>query len=356
VLKRRLGRTDFKASVVGFGGIPIASRSRDEAVKVVKRAIEMGVNFIDTARSYGDSEDKIGEAIRGRRQELFISTKSHYRTGTDVRDSIEESLRRLAVDKVDIIFMHGVDAEADLDGRLGAGVLDAMKEARAAGKVDYIGISGHNNKLLVKAIRTGEFDAIIASYNLTNDHADRELFPLAQELDVGVIVMKPLVGGYLAVPREAVEFKVEDKATSTAEAALRFVLSNPYISTAIPGMWTVEEVEEDVPLGYVAHEMHAGEAEELQERAQKVGYTFCQGCGYCIPECPEGIDPQGVFRLLVFYEQYGMKEWAVQKYREQHEARVALCTECQSCIDVCPAQLDIPAKLKEAAAILGSKG
>ncbi len=355
MLKRRLGRTNFETSVVGFGGIPILHRPKEEAVKVVRRAIEMGVNFIDTANSYGDSENKIGEAIKGIREQLFISTKSQFRTGKEVKESIEESLRRLAIEKIDIIFIHSVDSEEELEHRLKEGVLETMKEARQAGKVDYIGISGHNNKVLVKAIKTGEFDAIIATYNLTNDDGNRELFPLTRELDVGVIVMKPLVGGYLAVPPEAVQFRVEDKATSTAEASLRFVLSNPYITTVIPGMGTIEEVEEDVPLGYIPQKMQPSEVKELQERAKEVGYTFCQGCGYCLSKCPQGIDIQGVFRLLVFHQQYGMKEWSERVYHENHEARVSLCDECQSCMEVCPTQLDIPAKLREATAILESR-
>jgi len=355
VLKRRLGRTNFEASVVGFGGIPIQRQPREGAVRVVRRAIELGVNFIDTARSYSDSEDKIGEAIKGMREQLFISTKSHFRTKGEVKSNIEESLRRLAIDKLDLIFIHGVDSEEELEHRLKMGVLEAMKEAREAGMVDYIGISGHQNDVLTRAIKSGEFDAIIATYNLTNDDADRELFPLARELDVGVIVMKPLGGGYLAVPPEAIQFSVADKATSTAEASLRFVLTNPYITTVIPGMGKIQEVEEDVPLGYIPQSMLLEEIKGLQQRAKEIGFTFCQGCGYCLPVCPQGIWIQDVFRLLVFHEQYGMREWAKTLYREQHEALVALCDECESCVEVCPAQLDIPAKLKEAAAILGSK-
>lgn len=355
MLKRRLGRTDFKASVVGFGGIPIRRQPKEKAVRVVRRAIELGVNFIDTARSYGDSEDKIGEAIKGIREGLFISTKSHFRTNREVKNSIEESLRRLAIDKIDLMFIHGVDSDEELEYRLKMGVLEVMKEAREAGKVDYIGISGHRNDVLTRAIKTGAFDAIIATYNLTNYDGDRELFPLARELDVGVIVMKPLGGGYLAVPPEAVQFKVADRATNTAEASLKFALSNPYVTTVIPGMGTIEEVEEDVPMGYVPQRMPLEEIEELQERAKEVGFTFCEGCGYCWPLCPKGIAIQDVFRLLVFHEQYGMKEWAETVYREDHEALVAGCDECESCMEVCPAQLDIPAKLREAAAILGSK-
>ncbi len=341
--------------MVGFGGIPIQYQPREEAVRVVRRAIELGVNFIDTAHSYGDSEDKIGAAIKGIREKLFISTKTHFRTKSEVKRSIEESLHRLAIDKIDLIFIHGVDSDEELEHRLKMGVLEAMKEARETAKVDYIGISGHQNDVLVRAIKTGEFDVVMATYNISNDDGGRELFPLAWDLDVGVAVMKPLGGGYLAVPPEMVQFKVADRATSTAEASLRFVLSNPYITTVIPGMGKIKEVEEDVPLGSVPQRMPPSEVKGLQARAKEVGFTFCQGCGYCPPLCPQGIRIDEVFRLLVFHEQYGMREWAKIVYQESHEAEVALCDECRSCVEICPAQLDIPAKLKEASAILGSK-
>ena len=355
MLRRRLGRTNFEVSIVGFGGIPIARRTRSKAIRIVQRAIELGVNFIDTARSYGDSEDKIGEAIKGYRDKLFIATKSHYRTKKEVVDSIRESMRRLQLDKLDLIQMHSVDDNDLLEECLGkGGVYEAMHEARQAGLVDFIGISGHKNEVLVKAVKTGMFDTVLASYNLTNDDAAKELFPLAKELDIGVIVMKPLGGGALAIPPEAERFQVADRAIASAEAALRFVLSNPHISTAIPGMGTLREVEDDVLLGYTPQVMSLADAEQLQRRARKVGFTFCQGCGYCLPQCPEGIDIPEVFKLQVLYQQYGMINYAHDAYRESYEMKVAQCTECRACTERCPAELDIPELLKKARLILGS--
>lgn len=354
MLKRRLGRTNFEASVVGFGGIPIQRRGWDEAVAVVQRALEMGVNYIDTARAYQDSEDKIGGAIKGCRDRLFIATKTVQRLREGAVEHIDESLRRLGTDYVDLLFIHGVDSEADLSRFLGSGgALEAFKEAQMAGKVRYIGISGHQNPVLVSAIKTGVFDVILASYNLTNTDADNELFPLAKELDIGISVMKSIAGGALGVPPEAVQFQVADRAVTTAEAALRFVLSNPQIHTVIPGMGKFSEVEANVPLGYVPQSMDSLEVSVLHEKASGLGLTFCQGCGYCVPECPEEINIPEVLRLQAFHDQYGMTGYAKATYRNRYAEKVDLCTECQACTERCPAQLDIPELLKKAKVTLG---
>ena len=353
LLKRRLGRTGFEASVIGFGGGPYIRPTWKEGVKAVRRAIELGVNLVDTARNYVDSEAIIGEAIQGARDRLFISTKSHFRSKEEVAKSIGQSLRELKVEKIDLIHLHMVDSEDDLKRCLAkGGPFDAMREARKAGKVDYIGISGHQCEVLVKALKTGEFDAVIVTYNLINDEAEHELLPLAREMDVGVLAMKPLDGGLLTIPREAAQFKVADRATSTAEAALQFVLSNPGISTVLVGMLSVAEVEEDVPMGFVRQEMPPKEKSVLQERAKSMVYTFCQGCGYCLPLCPEGIDIPRVFKLQVLLEQYGMEDYARSTYKEAFQAQVKKCTECQSCMERCPSQLDIPNLLKQSDSLL----
>ncbi|RLC70164.1 MAG: hypothetical protein DRI26_07665, partial [Chloroflexi bacterium] len=273
----------------------------------------------------------------------------------EVARSIDESLRQLQVEKIDIIHLHSVDREDDLKACLArGGPLEAIKEARKAGKVDFIGISSHQNDILLKAIKTGEFDVIIASYNLVNDDADEELFPLAHELDVGIMAMKPLDGGFLAIPPEAVQFRAGDRATTTAEAALRFALSNPLIATVLVGMVSVAEVEQDVPLGYVAQEMAPAEKRLLSERAKGMVYTFCQGCGYCLPLCPKGIDIPRIFKLQVLLEQYGMEDYAKTTYREVFKPWADQCDECESCMERCPSQLEIPALLKKADALLTS--
>ncbi|MFC1983560.1 aldo/keto reductase [Chloroflexota bacterium] len=354
MLKRRLGRTNFEASVVGFGGIPIQHRSREEAVAIVRRALEMGVNYIDTARAYHDSEDKIGAAIKECRDQVFVSTKTMQRSKREAAADIDESLHHLKTEYIDLLFSHGVDTESDLNRFLGSGgAIEAFKEAQIAGEVRYIGISGHRNPVLISAIQTGVFDVIMASYNLTNTDADSELFPLAQKLDIGVLIMKPLAGGSLAVPPEAIRFRAAERAVTTAETALRFVLINPLIHTVVPGMGRLSELEANVPLGNVPQSMGTEEIALLLEKARGLGSTFCQGCNYCVSECPQEINIPEVFRLLAFHEQYGMTGYARAVFQSQHENRVSQCTECQSCMERCPAQLEIPQLLEKAKITLG---
>ncbi|MFC2007716.1 aldo/keto reductase [Chloroflexota bacterium] len=355
MLKRRLGRTNFQASVVGLGGIPIQFEDRDTAIAVVRRAMEMGINYIDTARVYGDSEIKIGAAVKGHRDELFITTKSMRRSREEARRQFEESFQHLDMDYIDLLFAHGVDTEEDLARVLSPeGAVAAFREAQDAGKVRYLGISGHNNPVLVSALKTGIFDVVLASYNLTNTDADNELFPLARELDIGISVMKPLAGGALGVPPEAVQFQVADRAISTAEAALRFVLSNPLVHTVIPGMGSLSELEANVPFGYAPQNMDPREATAHQEKAKELGFTFCQGCGYCLPECPEGINIAEVFRLQTFHDQYGLTNYARDSFRRnRHADKVEQCTACGACMLHCPAQLEIPELLEKAKATLG---
>ncbi|MDH5461021.1 MAG: aldo/keto reductase, partial [Candidatus Bathyarchaeota archaeon] len=146
--KRRLGRTGLQVSAIGFGGIPIIALSRKEAEKVVRHAFEKGINYFDTARAYGDSEDKIGAALKDVRDDVVIATKTHQRTKEEAaRAGLKQSLRNLQTDRIDIVQLHGIDSEEMLEKAMGAeGSLAALEEAKKDGKIDYIGLSGHNSR------------------------------------------------------------------------------------------------------------------------------------------------------------------------------------------------------------------
>jgi hypothetical protein len=349
MLKRRLGRTDFEASVIGFGCGPYVRPTREEGVKALRRAIQLGVNLIDTARSYGDSEAIIAEALKDVGHKVFVATKSRLGTGEEVARSIEESLRQLQVSKLDLIQMHGVDREEDLTARLApGGDLEAMKRARESGKVDFIGISGHRPEVLAKAIKTGEFDVVTTPYNLLNCGADYSLFPLAEELDIGILAIKPLDARSLAVPREMIEFELNGRATSVAEAALRFALANRRITSVVVGMTNVAEVEANVPLGYEVQSLSPEQQARLKEQARMAAHTSCDGCARCAEICPYSIDIVRVFKQQVLARHYGMKEYARAAYKEVSRPQVQMCTSCQLCIENCPSQLDIPALLRKA--------
>ena len=191
--KRRLGRTNLQVSIVGFGGTWISELAVPEAVAVVKRAFDLGMNYFDTAKLDGDSEEKIGCALQDVRDQCIIATKTGSRSKKESIEDVKCSLKRLKTDKLDIIQLHGIDDEKTLSKAMSAdGPLQTCKEARKQGLVDFIGITGHKPRVLVKAVESGEFDTVLVSLNFVTRQALEELLPTAKAHDVGVVVMKPL--------------------------------------------------------------------------------------------------------------------------------------------------------------------
>lgn len=329
---RRLGKTEWMVSLVGMGGIPIQKISFAAAEKVVWAAIEAGINFFDTARAYTDSEEKLGRVF-GRypqRQKLFIATKSPALTRDEILKDIEKSLKNLQVDYIDLYQLHNVKEQQALDQVLGPqGAVEGLLEAQERGLVKYLGITGHVPQVLVKAIKTGLFATVQFPFNAVETGALRELLPLAQELDLGCIVMKPLAGGALTDP----------------ELALRFLFQYP-VSTVIPGMNSLEQVAQNVKIGNSPRELTPEEQKKLQQEVDSLGKTFCRRCEYCLP-CPQKINIPTIFLLDGYYTRYGLKDWARQRYAGL-EKRAADCIQCGSCEERCPYNLPIRSMLKEA--------
>ncbi|MCL1977937.1 MAG: aldo/keto reductase [Candidatus Bathyarchaeota archaeon] len=191
--KRRLGRTNLQVSIVGFGGTWISEIDKSTAVDVVRRAFESGINYFDTARWDGDSEEKIGCALKDVHDQCIIATKTGSRTKKESLEDLRNSLRLLQIDHVDIIQLHGIDDEKTLNAAMGPdGVLQTCKEAQKEGLTDFIGITGHKPQVLTTAVKTGEFDMVLVPLNVVTRQAEEALLPAAKDLDVGVIAMKPL--------------------------------------------------------------------------------------------------------------------------------------------------------------------
>lgn len=337
--KRRLGRTELEVRVLGLGGIPVRDRKWDEAIAVVQAALEHGLNFIDTARGYGDSEKKIGTALEaaGCRRQVYVATKTPERKAAGAKAEVDRSLRELQTDYIDIYQLHGVDERENLEQVLAAdGALAGLKEVRQEGKVRFIGITGHDPKLLREAIMTGEFDTVMVPVNILDRFifaAEEKLLPLARELDVGIIAMKPLAGGVIKEPTQA----------------LRYTLSQA-VDVVIPGMGSVQEVRQNVEVAAGFAPLTEAEFEGLVREAQALGTEVCRQCGYCLP-CPEGIDIRQVFRLEGMYERYERGEEARGLYKEL-AVKADACRKCGVCEGRCPYRLPIREKLKRAASRL----
>lgn len=334
--RRRLGRTELKVSALGLGGIPVRDREWEDAVRVIWAALEHGLDFIDTARAYGDSEGKIGTALAeaGKRRQVYLATKTPERQAAGARADVDRSLKELQTDCIDIYQLHGVDEQKDLKQVLApGGALAALKKAQREGKVRFIGITGHDPKLLQEAIRTGEFDTVMVPVNILDRFifaAEETLLPVARELDVGIIAMKPLAGGVIKEPAQA----------------LRYTLSQT-VDVAIPGMGSVRELEENVGVATEFTPLTEAELSALVGEAQALGTKVCRQCGYCLP-CPEGIDIRQVFRLEGMYERYERGQEARGLYREL-AVKADACKRCGVCEGRCPYRLPIREKLVQAA-------
>jgi predicted aldo/keto reductase-like oxidoreductase len=354
--KRRFGRTSLQVSIVGFGGTWISEISMDEAKKVVRRAFELGINYFDTAKLDGDSEEKIGAALEDVRDECIIATKTGSRTSGESLADIKSSLQRLKTDRLDLIQLHGIDDVETLRKAMASdGSLETCKEARSKGLVDFIGISSHKPRVLVKAIETNEFDTILVPLNIVTRQALEELIPLAKDSDIGVAVMKPLSAKTskiitclytpsLSLLSDEPELKCllgQDK-ISMVRNALGFILTQD-VSTTIPGLRSVEEVEAAAAVGV---EYKGLTKDEENHFRAELGRSYCRDCGLCLP-CPQNLDMAAILRFHTLSDVYGLKNWAKKLY-EGLEVKVDNCTKCGECEPRCPYELPIISMLQKA--------
>jgi predicted aldo/keto reductase-like oxidoreductase len=266
--------------------------------------------------------------------------------------------------------LHGIDTEETLkQATASEGSLAALETAKAEGKVDYIGITGHNPWLLTKAIKTGKFDTVLVPLNVLDRRASEELIPAAQELDVGVVAMKPLggCGAPLQYPQWGTRFlgKPEQdwpdpsefvqlfgrEGKERAERSLRFVLAHN-VATTVPGMRSQGEVD---------YAVATAEGFSYPTDEEKTEYQFgnlppepyCRECGMCTP-CPDGIKIPTVLRWKTYHSFYGIKKWTIEQYLKL-SSRVDSCSECQECEKKCPFSLPVTRMLKEAEMTLSSR-
>ncbi|MDD3706571.1 MAG: aldo/keto reductase [Clostridiaceae bacterium] len=317
-----LGKTGLKVSKISLGGIPLQQLNQEDANKLIEKALECGINFIDTARGYTISESLIGEALPGKRQQVFLATKSMTRDKEGFKRDIEISLNNLKTDYIDLYQFHNIPNLQEFEKVMAkGGALEAMLEYKDKGIINNIGITGHYLEVLEKAIEYDVFDTIQYPYNAVETQGS-ELFIKAHEKNLGVIAMKPLAGG----------------AISNTKAALKFILQNQNISCAIPGMCSIEQLTDNVK---AIDEMPLSkeEMEALSKEASELGEHFCRRCGYCKP-CPKGIDIPSVFVLEGYWNRYNLMEWAKDRYDSQ-TSKAGDCEKCGLCETKCPYNLPI---------------
>ena len=330
---RTLGKTGMKISRLGLGGIPIQRVDAEQAKALLHQLKANGVNFVDTARGYTVSEEYLGYALEGIREDFVIATKSMSRDTVSMAKDVDQSLQNLRTDYIDLYQFHNPNPK-DLDTIIApGGALEALQAAKAAGKIRHIGITAHYPEVFQRALELSWVETIMFPYNIIENQG-AELIQQCKEKNIGFICMKPLAGGAL------------DDGT----LALRYIMQNDAVSVVIPGMAEEKEVRENVAAVQDSSPLTAEELEKIDTIRSTLGTQFCRRCNYCAP-CTVGIPISSVLLFEGYLTRYGLGDWAKQRY-ETLAVKPEACVDCGVCETRCPYQLPIRDMLKKAAKLL----
>lgn len=331
---RILGKTGLNISRLGFGGIPIQKIDAEGTRVLVGEMLKAGVNYIDTARGYTVSEEYLGYALEGVRDNFILATKSMARTREAMLADVDVSLKNLRTDYIDLYQIHNPNAK-DLETVIApGGALEALLEAKAEGKIGHIGITLHSAELFARAIEMPWVETVMFPYNIVERQGE-ELIARCAERNIGFICMKPLAGG----------------AIDDAEIALRFIVSNPAVSVVIPGMADVAELAQNVSVAEDTSPLGADDLERIERIRSSLGTNFCRRCNYCAP-CAVGINIPSVFLFEGYYSRYDLKDWALDRYLSLQKT-ASDCIECGACEERCPYELPIRKMMKKVSAVMG---
>ncbi len=319
-----LGKTGITTDKVAFGALPVQRVSMEEAVALLRRALDGGVTFFDTARGYTDSEVKLGAAFEGMRDRLYIATKTGATTPEGFWADLETSLRNLKTDHVDVYQFHNpafVPRPGD-----GSGLYECMLEAKKQGKILHIGITNHRIGLAEEIVESGLYETLQYPFSLLASSRDQALVKKTAEAGMGFIAMKALSGGLITDSRAACAFL------------------NRWPVLPIYGVQRPSELEEF--LSYVGKELPlTPELEEViaRDREQLAG-DFCRGCGYCMP-CPQGIQINTCARMSLLVRRSPSAQW-LSEMGQGMMKKIEDCVRCGQCASRCPYSLDTPVLLQ----------
>ena len=331
---RILGKTGLKITRLGFGGIPIQRIDAEGTKKLIGMLHDAGINYIDTARGYTVSEEYLGYALEGIRDDFILATKSMSRDKAGMAKDIDISLKNLRTDYIDLYQIHNPNLAQLEQVMAPGGALEALMEAKEQGKIGHIGVTIHLQEVFEKAVELDWVETIMFPYNIVETHGE-DLIAKCAAKNIGFIDMKPLAGGAL------------DDAT----LAIRFIAANPNVTVIIPGMATEEEFRQNLAAMDDTSPLSDAEKAKIALIRDSLGTQFCRRCNYCAP-CTVGINISGVFLMEGYYSRYGLQEWAAARYGG-FEKKASDCIECGVCESRCPYQLPIRDMLKNAAKVFG---
>ncbi|MBP3890873.1 MAG: aldo/keto reductase [Solobacterium sp.] len=321
-----IGKTGMLVPQNAFGALPIQRIPLEEAKTLLQNAYKGGMRFFDTARAYTDSEEKVGAAFKGIRENLYLATKTKAKTPAQFWEDLETSLSKLQTDYIDLYQFHMVDQCYKPED--GTGMYECMLEAKAQGKIRHIGITTHKIQVAHEIVESGLYETLQYPFSYLSKQEEIELVQKCKEYEVGFIVMKGLAGGIL----------------SNAKAIFAYLYQFDHV-LPIWGIQRQEELEEW--LSFMDQEPALNEElkEVIAQDRKQYEKDFCRGCGYCMP-CPVGIDIPTSARASILMRKMNPAIWG-SKERQEVMKKTEDCVNCRTCVSRCPYELNIPELLKK---------
>ena len=321
-----LGKTGIQAQKQAFGCLPIQRISKEDAVFLLRRAYDGGMNYFDTARAYSDSEEKVGAAFAGMRDKIYIATKTGATTAEGMWKDLEQSLRLLQTDYIDVYQFHNPAFCPKPGGE--DGLYDAALEAKKQGKIRHIAITNHRLSVAHEAIDSGLYETLQFPYSYLAGPQEQELVDKCKAAGMGFIAMKGLAGGLI---RDGM-------------VAAAFMEQQP---TVLP-IWGVQhqwELDEFLSCIKEPPAMTAERQAVIDHDRKELSGDFCRGCGYCMP-CPMGIEINNCARMSLMLRRAPAAGWLTEEWQEKMK-KIETCLHCNKCSSKCPYGLDTPRLLKE---------
>ncbi len=311
-----LGKTGFMVSRTAFGALPIQRVAETaEAVSLIRSAYDSGINFFDTARSYTDSEEKIGLAMDEIRKDVFIATKTPARNGKDLLRDLETSLKALQTDYIDLYQLHNPSFVPQPDGE--DGLYNTLLDAKKEGKIRSFGITNHSRALTLSAVESGLYETVQFPFSYLAAEADIALAQECAEKEIGFIAMKALGGGLIR----------------NIPAAFAWMRQYEHV-VPIWGIQRKRELDEFIALETSPPQLDDALKASIETDRAELASNFCRGCGYCLP-CPANIPINNANRMRELLRRSPTAQWLTPEWQELM-GRIENCTKCGICAKRCP--------------------
>lgn len=336
---RILGKTGFKVTSVGFGCMVTSDGS------VIERAADVGINYFDTSRGYqhGNNERLVGAALKGKRQNIYLSSKTDGGTKESALQELDTSLQELGTDHLDIWYLHIKNSPSALPDEL----FEAQQIARQQGKIRFAGVSTHNPKEMIPfLVKKGATDVVLSMYNFAMEKEVQQAMAQANAAGLGVVAMKVMAGGFRRVkPDDPTTAKL--KRDGAMLAALKWALKDNYVHTTIPGMTDMDQLDEN--LKAMSEPYSSREEQLLARQLDFITPLYCRTCGECDGHCAKGLPVQDVLRYVMYADGYGQFELGRDHFKKlPAELASVRCSECTTCSVQCRFGVKVPERLSRA--------